>query len=145
MCFYLHYIFIFLSSIVKLVLFINIRSNTKALNVIECCCWTICRWPFCQYFSVILNEAGLGCAYNFLGVSIPFKNLSGIIVWLTISFEECEPGFIGTNCSRTCPPGYFGRRCDAQSNCSRDMYCEPARGCLCITTSGNCTDQGTIL
>ncbi|XP_065933882.1 uncharacterized protein [Magallana gigas] len=26
-------------------------------------------------------------------------------------------------------------------NCSLDMYCEPARGCLCNITSGNCSDQ----
>lgn len=54
---------------------------------------------------------------------------------------ECEPGYLGTNCSRTCPSGYFGRRCLGLCNCSLDMYCDPARGCLCNITSGNCSDQ----
>lgn len=52
---------------------------------------------------------------------------------------ECMPGYRGENCSESCPYGYFGRLCNKQCNCSPDSYCEPTRGCLCNTTSVNCT------
>nr|XP_034337115.1 uncharacterized protein LOC109620448 [Crassostrea gigas] len=54
--------------------------------------------------------------------------------------KECEPGYIGENCSMTCPPGHYGRQCRKQCDCSTDMYCEPTRGCVCNTNSVNCTD-----
>lgn len=52
------------------------------------------------------------------------------------------PGYRGVNCSEICLPGYFGRLCTEQCHCSSDMYCEPTAGCLCNTTSVNCTDPG---
>nr|XP_011447422.2 cell death abnormality protein 1 [Crassostrea gigas] len=54
--------------------------------------------------------------------------------------KECEPGFIGKNCSLTCQIGYFGLQCKELCNCSPDNYCDPRRGCVCNTTSVNCTD-----
>eukprot|EP00105_Crassostrea_gigas_P033790 XP_019917938.1 PREDICTED: platelet endothelial aggregation receptor 1-like [Crassostrea gigas] len=54
--------------------------------------------------------------------------------------KECDPGFVGENCSLTCPPGHFGLKCRERCQCSWDMYCDPIRGCVCNTTSVNCTD-----
>uniref|UniRef100_A0A8W8KMV4 Uncharacterized protein n=1 Tax=Magallana gigas TaxID=29159 RepID=A0A8W8KMV4_MAGGI len=53
---------------------------------------------------------------------------------------ECDPGFFGENCFSTCPPGNFGLKCREPCNCSPDKYCDPIRGCVCNTTSVNCTD-----
>uniref|UniRef100_K1Q8N5 Multiple epidermal growth factor-like domains 6 n=1 Tax=Magallana gigas TaxID=29159 RepID=K1Q8N5_MAGGI len=53
---------------------------------------------------------------------------------------KCDPGFVGENCSLTCPPGHFGLKCRERCQCSWDMYCDPIRGCVCNTTSVNCTD-----
>lgn len=61
---------------------------------------------------------------------------------LNLTFVECRPGYRGVNCSAICPPGYFGRLCKLQCHCSLDMYCDPTAGCLCNTTSVNCTDPG---
>lgn len=57
---------------------------------------------------------------------------------------ECDPGFFGENCSSTCPPGNFGLKCREPCNCSPDKYCDPIRGCVCNTTSVNCTDHGIL-
>lgn len=64
------------------------------------------------------------------------------VLILNLTFVECMPGYRGVNCSKMCPPGYFGRLCKLQCHCSSDMYCEPTSGCLCNTTSVNCTDPG---
>lgn len=58
---------------------------------------------------------------------------------------ECEPGYIGINCSSLCPSGYFGRLCSKSCRCSSGMYCEPTRGCMCNTTSVNCTESGILI
>lgn len=57
---------------------------------------------------------------------------------------ECEPGYVGKNCSSTCQIGYFGLQCKELCNCSPDKYCDPTRGCVCNTTSVNCIDTGRI-
>lgn len=131
-----------LSSIVKLVLLINIRRVKQKhwmwLNIVYGTGISISK-----FFSKHMVSR-FGMCLKFFKDANPFLELSGIIFWCKKSFVECEPGYVGTNCSTTCPQGYFGRRCLGLCNCSRDMYCEAARGCLCITTIGNCTDQGII-
>lgn len=58
---------------------------------------------------------------------------------------ECNPGYIGENCSLTCRSGYFGRGCNEHCHCSQDEYCDPVRGCLCNSTSDNCREPGRSL
>lgn len=52
--------------------------------------------------------------------------------------SECNPGYTGENCSLTCIYGYFGLQCNERCFCSPDEYCDPARGCLCTSTSDYC-------
>ena len=66
----------------------------------------------------------------------------GIIEWFFFkSVPECEPGFLGKNCSYSCPIDYYGRLCRERCDCSPDKYCDNVRGCLCRNTSVNCTDE----
>lgn len=58
---------------------------------------------------------------------------------------ECSPGFTGDNCLLTCGPGYFGRQCNERCHCSPEKYCDPITGCMCNTTSVNCTDSGILI
>ena len=59
------------------------------------------------------------------------------------SFAECE-GFHGLNCSIECAANYYGRQCREKCDCPSDKYCDNVRGCLCNTTSINCTEKGKI-
>lgn len=53
---------------------------------------------------------------------------------------ECEPGTTGENCSTPCTHGYFGRQCNIKCQCPPGKFCDPAKGCLCNSTSVKCTD-----
>ncbi|XP_078341131.1 uncharacterized protein LOC111108032 [Crassostrea virginica] len=53
---------------------------------------------------------------------------------------ECEPGFYGLNCSRSCPVNYFGRLCQNKCECSLDKFCDNVRGCMCKDNSMNYTE-----
>nr|XP_022299477.1 uncharacterized protein LOC111108152 [Crassostrea virginica] len=54
---------------------------------------------------------------------------------------ECEPGFSGKNCSLACVKNYYGLLCEQECDCPPDKYCDNVRGCLCNTTSINCTEK----
>ena len=53
---------------------------------------------------------------------------SNVTFWNLI---ECDPGFRGENCSKTCPDGYYGRKCIEKCNCNSDtQFCHHVCGCL---------------
>uniref|UniRef100_A0A8W8KK16 Uncharacterized protein n=1 Tax=Magallana gigas TaxID=29159 RepID=A0A8W8KK16_MAGGI len=72
----------------------------------------------------------------------------GICMPPNSSFIKCCIGYYlkeyqcytGENCSWTCPSGYYGNLCNERCTCSPDKFCDPTRGCLCNSTSANCTD-----
>nr|XP_022342873.1 uncharacterized protein LOC111136358 [Crassostrea virginica] len=58
---------------------------------------------------------------------------------------ECDPGFRGDNCSKTCPNEYYGRRCENKCNCNNDtQICHHVCGCLQTSnTTDNITTNNT--
>ena len=53
---------------------------------------------------------------------------------------ECDPGFRGENCSKTCPDEYYGKKCNNKCNCNDTQFCHHVCGCL---PSSNTTDNIT--
>ena len=52
---------------------------------------------------------------------------------ITINISECEPGFLGPNCTQRCPYPYYGHKC--QGKCDCDMHkCHVSTGCTTGTT-----------
>ena len=67
---------------------------------------------------------------------------SNVTFWNLI---ECDPGFRGENCSKTCPDGYYGRKCIEKCNCNSDtQFCHHVCGCLQRSnTTDNITTNNT--
>ena len=57
---------------------------------------------------------------------------------------ECDPGFRGENCSKTCPAEYYGRRCENECNCNNDtQLCHHVCGCLQRSITTDITTNNT--
>ena len=46
----------------------------------------------------------------------------------------CPPGTYGDNCTTSCPNRHYGENCGLKCECTSDERCDPAKGCISITT-----------
>nr|XP_022342875.1 protein draper-like [Crassostrea virginica] len=57
---------------------------------------------------------------------------------------ECDPGFRGDYCNKTCPDGYYGEKCLPKCKCNRSQFCHHVCGCLqWSNTTDNITTNNT--
>ncbi|XP_062591348.1 platelet endothelial aggregation receptor 1-like isoform X2 [Saccostrea cucullata] len=102
------------------------------LWILACLCSLNSLMVFCE------NVYGYGVCVNELldirSCCKDFKPVGNMCV-------ECDPGYRGYNCSETCPPNHYGPKCFKTCDCLPYQYCDTEKGCLCNTTSVNCTDQ----
>ncbi|XP_078326698.1 uncharacterized protein LOC111127630 [Crassostrea virginica] len=47
----------------------------------------------------------------------------------------CPPGTYGDNCTTSCPNLHYGENCGLKCECTSDERCDPAIGCVSITTA----------
>nr|XP_022321688.1 uncharacterized protein LOC111123571 isoform X3 [Crassostrea virginica] len=47
----------------------------------------------------------------------------------------CPPGTYGDNCTTSCPNRHYGENCGLKCECTSDERCDPAKGCISITTA----------
>ncbi|XP_078338932.1 uncharacterized protein LOC111136355 [Crassostrea virginica] len=57
---------------------------------------------------------------------------------------ECDPGFRGDYCNKTCPDGYYGEKCLPKCECNDSQFCHHVCGCLQRSnTTDNITTNNT--
>ena len=57
-----------------------------------------------------------------------------MVVYLSYLTLACPPGTYGDNCTTSCPNLHYGENCGLKCECTTDERCDPAIGCVSITT-----------
>ena len=88
-------------------------------------------------------------SYNFKRKSIKKKiiylyhTIQNVTSWNLIEVE-CDPGFRGDYCNKTCPDGYYGEKCLPKCECNGSQFCHHVCGCLQRSnTTDNITTNNT--